>query len=524
MVAAASAIATACYGPTQIMILLSTDANCAEMGGVSVAVGELGPTLETADPAAVSHDCDGGDLGTLAIIPSGAIGDAVGIRVVAGFGQPLEKCTAPFGPGCIVARRTLRYIPHTQLYLPIRLSVSCAGVTCDPNDTCINGACAPAQVPDASACVTPTACADDGGPPVAFDSDCGDMSGAELGSPWPMTGVCPRHIGRSPFFGPATTPTKRWTVATQNAVISTPIVTADGTVFFGSNDGSAYAVDLASGNLKWKSSFGGTVGGNPGVGADGTLVIGSSFGTAGIDPLAPTTPRWTGSGTGDVTLGPGEVVYVGGGMSLFALDGPTGKISWQTQLTTSNQNFSAPAIGPDGTLYVGCTDANIYAVDPTTHAVRWMYAAIGEAVPLVAPNGTIFAASTNGASSTVAALDPTSGKELWNSNGGVSSDCLAMEKDGTIVVGLETGLEGLDPATGNQRWIYKGGGVTSCPILDAAGRVYAITGTGDVFAVDTANPSAALWTFPFPTATDLSMAADGTLLVDSSSGVVMAIR
>ena len=35
---------------------------------------------------------------------------------------------------------------------------------------------------------------------------------------------------------------------------------------------------------------------------------------------------------------------------------------------------SSPAIGSDGTIYVGAFDAKLYALDPSTGAIRWSFA------------------------------------------------------------------------------------------------------------------------------------------------------
>jgi len=91
--------------------------------------------------------------------------DVVGIRVTLGVnGAQADLCRSPDFPGCIVARRSLHFIPHTALVLPIQMQQSCIGQICDPNSTCVNGACVDAgiscdqtntcalPVPDAGTC------------------------------------------------------------------------------------------------------------------------------------------------------------------------------------------------------------------------------------------------------------------------------------------------------------------------------------------------------------------------------------
>jgi outer membrane protein assembly factor BamB len=47
---------------------------------------------------------------------------------------------------------------------------------------------------------------------------------------------------------------------------------------------------------------------------------------------------------------------------VFAVDGATGKQAWA--ITLSAFGLSDPAIGGDGTVYVGSLDANVYAIGP----------------------------------------------------------------------------------------------------------------------------------------------------------------
>ena len=181
------ALPISCLAPTEITLSITTDAKCADLQGVAIA---LGPTSEIDTTAAltVTPQCGpDGTIGTLALVPR-SIDDVVGIRVVAGFKKPADACVAPFGDGCIVARRSLRYVPHTPLFLPIELSVSCSGVPCDTTSTCVAGQCVPANIPDPTTCATPNGCLlNDGGAPLAFDPECGDLSGAGGGSRlcWP---------------------------------------------------------------------------------------------------------------------------------------------------------------------------------------------------------------------------------------------------------------------------------------------------------------------------------------------------
>lgn len=123
--------------------------------------------------------------------------------------------------------------------------------------------------------------------------------------------------------------------------LSSPVV-SDGTVYFGSGDHHVYAVEAATGALKWKFKTGDVVHASPAV-SDG-------------------------------------MVYVGGFDACFyALDGATGALVWKFQTANKDARFlmtgipgSAAIAG--GVVYFGCRDAHFYALDAKTGALRWNYA------------------------------------------------------------------------------------------------------------------------------------------------------
>jgi hypothetical protein len=117
-------------------------------------------------------------VGSLVLVPSAASDEVFAVRIVAGVGRDPADCVPPiYGPGCIVARRTLSFVSDTALTLPVALRGACDGVRCGPRDTCVAGRCRSAAVPAPAACVGARGC-DEGvlGPPDV--SDC-----AALGQP-----------------------------------------------------------------------------------------------------------------------------------------------------------------------------------------------------------------------------------------------------------------------------------------------------------------------------------------------------
>jgi hypothetical protein len=150
-----TALATgSCRTPTSIAVEVTTDIACADVRGTAITIGAiLGSDVETRPLTTKSDSCLDGRLGTLVVIPSGGSDDEVAIKVVTGFGRDVEACNGPSpGPGCVVSRRALRFIPHAALRVPMLLRKACDGVACGVTETCLRGQCVPASV-DPNACL-----------------------------------------------------------------------------------------------------------------------------------------------------------------------------------------------------------------------------------------------------------------------------------------------------------------------------------------------------------------------------------
>lgn len=92
-------------------------------------------------------------------MPSGGDGEAFSVRIVTGLGKSADDCVADkYLGGCIVARRSLHYIPHQTLYLPIDMSVVCRDIPCEATETCKNGHCVAASIADVASCTNPKGC------------------------------------------------------------------------------------------------------------------------------------------------------------------------------------------------------------------------------------------------------------------------------------------------------------------------------------------------------------------------------
>jgi hypothetical protein len=162
-----------CLDPTEVTLVISTNLPCTavtQSGGVAISVGPPGD--DSVSPSAVAKSCsDDGGVGTLVVVPNGDPKAQLGIRVVVGVDASTSSCDQTNYAGCIVARRSLYYVPHQPLTMPIYLDQACVSVHCDPNSTCQNGQCVPAETTCTNSICSVTG---DGGPPDAGPPDASD--------------------------------------------------------------------------------------------------------------------------------------------------------------------------------------------------------------------------------------------------------------------------------------------------------------------------------------------------------------
>ncbi len=122
--------------------------------------------------------------------------------------------------------------------------------------------------------------------------------------------------------------------------LSSPVV-ADGTLFVGSGDQHVYALDLATGALRWKVKTGDVVHASPAVA--------------------------------------GGLVYIGSfDRRLYALEAGTGTVRWTYQTGDDpdlhNQvGIASSAAVAEGRVFFGCRDGHFYALDAAKGTLLWKH-------------------------------------------------------------------------------------------------------------------------------------------------------
>jgi alpha-tubulin suppressor-like RCC1 family protein len=154
MSAMALLAATSCRDATQAQVSVRT--NVPHRAGLRVAL------FTGANPASVSESAEpwgaDGRVGDLVFVPGEKKDASLSFRVVMGIGRDPSSCSNTDAAGCIVARRSLAFVPRTRLRVPVVLHQACVGVVCPEEQTCNDvGQCVSAKV-DANACATADGC------------------------------------------------------------------------------------------------------------------------------------------------------------------------------------------------------------------------------------------------------------------------------------------------------------------------------------------------------------------------------
>jgi outer membrane protein assembly factor BamB len=202
-------------------------------------------------------------------------------------------------------------------------------------------------------------------------------------------------------------------------------------------------------------------------------------------------------------VGPDGTVYVGSNdNSIYAL-GPTGNVKW-SYAAGSVFDTSSAAIGSDGTLYAGNADGNVYAFTPSG-SLKWTYSVPAppsssgldnglSSSPAVAPDGTVYIHDDDG---DLYALNPDGSLKWTAAVSGVSYAAPTIAPDGTVYVGDDSGSFYAFNPDGTQKWVFTapvaGEQIYTAAAIDASGNLYFGTLSGNFYSVD---PAGALrWSY-----------------------------
>ncbi|HND11951.1 MAG TPA: PQQ-binding-like beta-propeller repeat protein [Pseudomonadota bacterium] len=355
------------------------------------------------------------------------------------------------------------------------------------------------------------------------------------GGTWMLPRGDLHRTGRSPFVLPDKRPQVVWKFATKGKVTAAPILSPDGTVVFGSHDYSIYGLH-PDGTLRWKRATLDMVFSAPVVTPDGLVLVGSDDDKLYSLNLSDGSVRWTAApgrcarsvGVGPeasrcdiegVTPAPDGSLYVGGdGITALSTDG---KVRWHYAVDKKHCG-SSPSLGFDGSLYAVCQDLLI-SLRPDG-SKRWEIALaidLAEA-PAIGPDGTAYLGAED---RRIYAVSKDGVIKFSVPTGAPVRAAVALRSDGTILAGSYDGQLYAVRSDGTLLWKFQtGDAIQSAPIIDRKGRVlfgsrddrlYALTVDGQL-----------LWQVPFDADVDGSplLAEDEAILVGTDDRHLYALR
>lgn len=277
-----------------------------------------------------------------------------------------------------------------------------------------------------------------------------DAEGALYALQAPDTGIEPRVVW-SVDLGPG-----RQT--------SSPTLGPDGTIYAMAGDGRLSAVN-PDGTVKWSAQTGPVLKSSPALGRDGTLYVPSMNGKL----YAVSPPRDPSGTVGQVRWTFRFNEYPGSGPAVTAPTPPAG--------ADGIGSGASPTIGPDGTIYVGANNSNLYAISPEGKLV-WLFeaereiAGIWSTPALSWDNSTLYFGANKGG---IYAVDRETGRLKWQFRtvGSVYSSP-ALGNDGVLYTGSTVGhLFALDSATGRLIWdYYAGAPIWTAPAIRPDGTLF----------------------------------------------------
>ena len=206
----------------------------------------------------------------------------------------------------------------------------------------------------------------------------------------------------------------------------------------------------------------------------------------------------------------------------------TGEDTLKWKYLTGGTIYSSPAIGSDGTIYVGSDDGYLYAIS-SAGSLKWKYNANGAVFypsPAIGSDGTIYIASD---SSYLYALNPN-GTLKWSyyTTSGIIDSSPAIGSDGTIYIGGYDGYLYAISSFGSLKWKYQtDGGIASSPAIGSDGTIYVGSDDGYLYAISSAG--SLKWEYYAGThifnwlASSPAIGSDGTIYIGSENGYLYGI-
>ena len=199
-------------------------------------------------------------------------------------------------------------------------------------------------------------------------------------------------------------------------------------------------------------------------------------------------------------IGSDGTIYIGSNDNKLHAFNSNGSSKWT--FLAGNWIDSTPTIGADGTIYVGSWDNKLYAINPDSGAKIWEYETNSNIIssPAVGADGKIYVGSKD----SIFYAFENNGSIAWEYFAGQPiTSSAALGQDGTIYFGDENGTFHAVNSDGSSKWTYDVDDVTdsnnsilSSPSLDLYGNIYFGAGNGYCYSLSDNDTNASLnWKF-----------------------------
>ncbi|RJO66836.1 MAG: hypothetical protein C4523_11205 [Myxococcales bacterium] len=219
-------------------------------------------------------------------------------------------------------------------------------------------------------------------------------------------------------------------------------------------------------------------------------------------------------------VGVDGTVYVGSNVSRAYAVNPNGQKKWEFDAT--GDILSSPAIAADHSIVVGSLDRKVYAIR-AIGSRKWSYTTGGEirTSPAIGPDGAVYVAA---ADSKLYAINED-GAFRWEAEFEGLGTSPAIGADGTVYLGSSAGSLYAFDATGGEKWTFPvGSPIESAPTVAPDGTIYFGSDDKNLYAI---NPDGTKkWDYATRAAIKSSAAigSDGTIYIGSNDKNLHAVR
>ncbi len=339
-------------------------------------------------------------------------------------------------------------------------------------------------------------------------------------SSWRMLGHDRAHTGRSPFDTSANPGSLNWRFATAG-VVSSPVIDADGAIYVGSGDSNLYAVG-ANGVRKWAFKADTAVG-TPALAEAGTIYVRAGENLYAVDQRG--AKKWAfslGEGSASPAIAKDGTIYVADDQNLYSLHAD-GTLRWKSAISYAAR--SSPAIGADGTIYLGSGDGNLYAFN-SDGTRKWAFAtgSFVDSSPAIGEDGTIYVGSGYPNARLYAVTPQGAQRWAFASGTGASFSAPAIGADNTIYAGCYDGSLYAISSDGTKKWSLPIGVVgNAAPAIGADGTIYVGSDDFKLHAIKADGTEKWALATGSDAHSSAAIGADGTVYIGSGDNSLYAV-